>query len=300
MIELVKSNVLFYEENHTYFLRDKELSGITNMIGRQLFPNKYDKIPKYIIKRAATKGSMIHAQCQFADETGLEPESIEANNYLKERESAGYIALANEYLVSDNEYFATKLDNVWEKENSIALCDIKTTYSLDKEYLSWQLSIGAYLFELQNPLFKVDRLFGIWLRGTRSELIPIERKPDAEVKRLMECEINGEQYQSTELAPANEKQLLPAELINTIIEIEEQASYISEVQNDYKEQVKVAMREFSVKTWDAGRLRVSYTPPTKAISFDSKKFQSEHPDLYPKYLKTTTKADSIRITIREE
>ena len=82
MIELVKSSVVFSEENHTYFLGEKQLKGITGMISRQLFPNKYKDIPEYILKRAAEKGSRIHGQCQFADVTGLPPESIEAINYL--------------------------------------------------------------------------------------------------------------------------------------------------------------------------------------------------------------------------
>ena len=44
MIELVKSGVVFNEENHTYFLGDKQLSGITGMIKRQLFPDKYKSL----------------------------------------------------------------------------------------------------------------------------------------------------------------------------------------------------------------------------------------------------------------
>ena len=52
MIELVKSSVVFSEENHTYFLGEKQLKGITGMISRQLFPNKYKDIPEYILKRA--------------------------------------------------------------------------------------------------------------------------------------------------------------------------------------------------------------------------------------------------------
>ena len=53
MIELVKSSVVFSEENHTYFLGEKQLKGITGMISRQLFPNKYRDIPEYILKKAA-------------------------------------------------------------------------------------------------------------------------------------------------------------------------------------------------------------------------------------------------------
>lgn len=137
MIELVKSAVVFNEENHTYLLGDKLLQGITGMISRQLFPNKYKDIPEFILKRAAEKGSRIHAQCQFVDSTGFTPESIEAENYLKERTNAGYKAFANEYTVSDNEHFASNIDCVWEKDERISLGDIKTTANLDLEYLSW-------------------------------------------------------------------------------------------------------------------------------------------------------------------
>ena len=162
------------------------------------------------------------------------------------------------------------------------------------------MSIYAYLFELQNPLIKVDKLFGIWLRGDKSELVEIERKPDSEVKKLLECEIKGEQYQSKALVPADDKLLIPMQLVNTIVGIEEELSSLSEIQKGYKEKLKTAMRENGVKSWDAGRLRVSYTPSSQSKSFDSKKFQEEHPELYSKYVKSTTKVDSIRVTIREE
>ena len=189
---------------------------------------------------------------------------------------------------------------MWSKDERISIADIKTTYNLDKEYLSWQLSIYAYLFEMQNPLIKVDKLFGVWLRGDKSELVPIVRKSDVEVQRLMECEINGEQFLTTTLVPADEKLLIPMQLVNTIIEMEEQASFISERQKEYKEKLKTAMRENGVKSWDAGRMKVSYTPSSQSKSFDTKRFQEDYPELYVKYLKSAQKADSIRITIREE
>ena len=137
----MKSSVVFNEENHTYMLGEKQLQGITGMISRQLFPDKYKDVPDFVLKRAAEKGSLIHAQCQFVDATGLPPESIEAENYLKERTKAGYKAFANEYTVSDNEYFASNIDCVWEKAGRICLGDIKTTLHLDEEYLSCQFML---------------------------------------------------------------------------------------------------------------------------------------------------------------
>ena len=119
----------------TYFLGDKELKGITGMISRQLFPDKYKEVPEFVLKRAAEKGRRIHGQCQFVDCTGLPPESVEAENYLKERMNAGYKVVANEYTVSDNEYFASNIDCVWSKDERISIADIKTTYNLDKDCL---------------------------------------------------------------------------------------------------------------------------------------------------------------------
>lgn len=300
MIELVKSNVVFDEGNHTYFLGDKQLKGITGMISRQLFPDKYKDVPDFVLKRAAEKGSLIHSQCQFADTTGLPPDSIEAENYIRMRVNAGYRAFANEYTVSDNAYFASNIDCVWEKDDRISLGDIKTTLYLDEEYLSWQLSIYAYLFEFQNPLIKVDKLFGIWVRGEKHELVEIPRKPDAEVKRLLECEMKGEQYLSSLPVPANDKSLIPMQLVNTIICIEEELAGLTQIQEDYKAKLKTAMRENGIKSWDAGRLRVSYIPASTSNKFDTKQFQADHSELYSKYVKIVPKADSIRVTIREE
>ena len=44
-IELKESGVLFNEEEHSYLLDGKELSGITGMLQRQLFPDEFDGIP---------------------------------------------------------------------------------------------------------------------------------------------------------------------------------------------------------------------------------------------------------------
>lgn len=59
MVELVKSSVVFNEENHTYMLGEKQLQGITGMVSKQLFPDKYKDIPDFVLKKAAEKGSLI-------------------------------------------------------------------------------------------------------------------------------------------------------------------------------------------------------------------------------------------------
>lgn len=303
MIELVKSGVVFNEESHTYFLGDKQLSGITGMIKRQLFPDKYKEIPQYILERAAERGTRVHHECQFTDSTGFEPESQEAMNYLMIRTGAGYKSLENEYTVSDEEYFASNIDCVWEKDGRIALADIKTTYSLDKEYLKWQLSIYAYLFEKQNPHLKVDRLFGVWLYNEKSELIELERVPEAEVVRLLQCEVEGKRYLETGTALENKKeevQLLPQDVINKYLEVVAEIERIQPFIDGFKDTLKRAMIEHDIKSWDTGGFKATITPAATKKTFDSKRFQSDHPELYKQYIKETETAASIRITLRKE
>lgn len=303
MIELVKSGVVFNEENHTYFLGEKQLSGITGMIKRQLFPDKYKEVPQYILERAAERGTRVHHECQFVDTTGFEPESQEAMNYLLLRTGAGYKALANEYTVSDGENFASNIDCVWEKDEKIALVDVKTTYTPDEEYLAWQLSIYAYFFELLNPHLKVDALFGVWLYNEKSRLIPLERKSDEKVKRLLQCEIEGTRYLGTETAlehKHDELMLVPKDVINKYLEAVSEIERIQPFIDGFKDTLKRAMIEHNVKAWDTGELKATITPAGIKKTFDSKRFQSDYPELYKQYIKETETAASIRITLRKE
>ena len=302
MIELVKSPVVFIEDTHTYIYGDNVLQGITGMINRQLFPDKYTNIPEFVLKRAAERGSLIHSQCQFADVTGFEPESIEARNYVDIRRSAGYYPVANEYTVSDLEHFATNIDCVWGKDdvdNSVALVDIKTTSKLDEEYLSWQLSINADLFELQNPHLKVSDLYGVWLRGEIGKLVPIKRKTKAEVARLLECEITGQKYNDGTELVSQKSMIVAQRVVDMIIESKELAAYYKEQEKTMTTTLHKAMTEHGVKSWDTELMKATIVPASTSTTFDTTRFKADHPELYKQYLKETEKGESLRITIRK-
>lgn len=302
MIELVKSPVVFIEDTHTYIYGDNVLQGITGMINRQLFPDKYTNIPEFVLKRAAERGSLIHSQCQFADVTGFEPESIEARNYVDIRRSAGYYPVANEYTVSDLEHFATNIDCVWGKDdvdNSVALVDIKTTSKLDEEYLSWQLSINADLFELQNPHLKVIDLYGVWLRGEIGKLVPIKRKTTAEVARLLECEITGQKYNDGTELVSQKSMIVAQRVVDMIIESKELAAYYKEQEKTMTTTLHKAMTEHGVKSWDTELMKATIVPASTSTTFDTTRFKADHPELYKQYLKETEKGESLRITIRK-
>lgn len=193
-MNLRKSEVVFDEVNHKYFLNGKELSGITKMLSKHVFAGKYRGIPEYILQRAAEMGKYIHRDCELAD-MGMDPETEEGKVYLKLRDFNDLKIAECEYIVTDNEYFASPIDKVFQAgKNEVDLGDIKTTCELDKKYLSWQLSIYAFLFELQNPYITVRKLYGIWLKGNKGRLVEVNRIDPKVIRELLLCEIEGRTF----------------------------------------------------------------------------------------------------------
>lgn len=86
-LELNDSGVILTED-HKYWMGDKQLYGITSVMSRQLFPDKYKAVPEKILKAAAARGTKVHEDLQVYDMFG-EISSEETRLYAnlkKERE----------------------------------------------------------------------------------------------------------------------------------------------------------------------------------------------------------------------
>lgn len=184
-IELVKSEVIFNEVDHTYIYNGSLLSGVTSLLHRTLFANKYRGISTKVLANAADYGHNIHEQIELVDTLGVKSDTPAVLAYQQMKIDWKLTPLANEYLVSDGEYIASSIDIVFE---DLTIADVKTTSRLDIEYLSWQLSIYAYLFEKQNPGKKVKRLLAIWLpkpQYGKPMIVEVPRKSNDAIMTLI-------------------------------------------------------------------------------------------------------------------
>lgn len=285
-MELYKSPVVFDQSEHTYTLEGKRLHGITGMLSRQLFPDKYAAIPKYILDRAAEKGSYIHEVCEIVDSLGVSHECPEAKHYLRLKDEWGLCHLTSEYLVSDEKYFASSIDKVYlENDNEVTLADIKTTSHLDEDYVSWQLSVYAYLFERQNPGIKVVRLLAVWLRPDTAKIIEVRRVSDDTISKLLDCEVNGIQFVNPFQVPETSADL-PAkykEMEASIIEIDRMAKYWADQKKKLTEGVMTEMLKAGVTKWKGDKISFTRKEDTTREGFDLKRFKEEHADLYDHY-----------------
>ena len=294
-MKLVQSQVQFDSEKHTYTLNGMQLSGITSLLDRQLFQDKYSDVPAEILENARIR-TYIHQCCELVDE-GFEVDSREANNYRLLKESYDLQVERSEYLVSDNEHYASSIDKVYRtKDDTFFLADIKTTYTLNKEYVMWQLSIYAYLFEKQNPGAKVETLFAIWLRNDTCKLVELDRVPDEKVKELLYCDSHGLQFQAQE-------ETMPAvfnEIEDMIVHVETQLNMLKEQQDAIKEGAMRAMVKAGIYAWKGDKVSITRKTATTRKVFDKEAFEKDYPGIYDKYLKETPVSESLLIKIKAE
>lgn len=296
MTKLNSIPVLFNQEEHTYLNTQtgKVLKGITGTLLKRLNPNKYAGIPQHILDNAAKRGSKVHEEIELAETIGIEPNSQEGRNYLKLKSDNGLEFLQSEYTVSDLEHYATNIDAIYEvEENVVDIADYKTTSKFDKESVSWQLSICAYFLELNNPKVRVRKLFGIWLRNEIAQLIEVERHSDEEVKTLIKSDTEGIGF---DYSPAFPDYITENE--QSLYWLGKRIKALSEEYDAIKAEVLRKMIENKDKSFDTGNILITVVAPSTRETFDSKKFKTEHEDLYSQYAQKSTTKESLKLTIR--
>jgi hypothetical protein len=306
-IELVDSGVNFNPYDHTYELNGNYLSGITDLLQRQLFPDEYANIPKAILEQAAAYGTAVHQSCEDFDANWYNDGSQEVQDYLQLCQEHSLTHEASEYTVTDYSNYASNIDKVFRiSDNTFDLADLKTYGKMTPEKLEkarWQLSIYAYLFELQNKKAKARELYILHIRNKQkkdgsfdhiSALIPVKRIPSEICKELLDADLRGEQFQSPYSMPkeiSSQEQRI-RELILTKEAVEEEL-------NGIKSQILTEMETRNVKTWITdGGIRLTRKLPTTRTSLNLSMLKEEHPEIdYEHYMKASLVSSSLTITV---
>ena len=306
-IELVESGVIFNPENHTYELRGKQLSGITHVIHNQLFPNEHLGVPPKILNAAAAYGTSVHQSCEDFDANWYNDGTQEVQDYIQLCQEHSLTHEASEYTVTDFTNYASNIDKVFRiSDSTFDLADLKTYGKMTPEKLEkarWQLSIYAYLFELQNKKAKARELYILHIRNKQkkdgsfdhiSQLIPVKRIPSEICKELLDTDLRGEQFQSPYDLPkeiSTQEQHI-RELILTKEAVEEELSGI-------KSQILTEMESRNVKTWITdGGIRLTRKLPTTRTSLNLTLLKEEHPEIdYDNYMRESTVSSSLTITV---
>lgn len=304
--------LVFQEDEHRYFLNGKELSGVTSVITKHLFPHSMDGIPKHILNASAEYGSKIHKILENWDKLWQkDDESTELQDYRSICREYGLVHEASEYLVTDFQNFASACDKVYRvSDDTVSIGDIKTVYGdltkkANKEKLERcrvQLSLYRYMFLLVNPQMKVKDLFVLHIRckerknGTIdriAKLIYVDPLPISTCKALLEAEVKGEQFVMPKAEPQKElavDESLIRKLLQTKADVEEQL-------NGIKAKLLSDMEALGETTFITPTgIKIVRKLESVRRAFDMKAFTSTNPDfdLTP-YMKESRVASSLSI-----
>ncbi len=354
MMTFKQSPVIFDEDSHSYQLDGKRLLGITGLIhsilGLGVYPEADDYVKDYIIPKAGSRGTAIHHAIQTYDQLGIRQTtqsvntrqgdhyevmewdvSQELDNYI--RHLNGFKAVANELTVSDNEKYASQIDNVWIRTdtNGIWLVDTKSNnidlYPLCgyfnpnrfssgiealQEYLSWQLSVYAELFEAENPGLKVEGLACNWLRKDKAAFWVIQRKSSELVKELLSTEyifmdngptyfhhdpsVFGITYNLPATTEDSQPPIVPQDVISYVADLMALEKETKAKLDEAKKALRMAMEQHGIKSWDSGQFKATIAADSERTIFDTALFKKDYPDLYKQY--TTRKTTKGGFTIK--
>lgn len=325
-MNLTISPITFNAYDHTYTNPEgKRLSGITSLLSRQLFRDKYNGISKAVLDKAAERGTDVHESIDLYNSLGVESQGEELQAYRELIGMAGLTPVAAEYLVSDIENVASSIDVVFD---DISLADVKTTSKLDTEYVRWQLSVYAYLFELQNPGLRVGRLLAIWLpkpRYGKPKLVEVARIGSEIIEMLIECDACGVQFEAPQgVADAPvvaEFCLLPTvsmkgkpkaeckkggevtasafslsrDRIDEIIATEREMKELKARYDGMKAGLLREMTEIGATSYKEGPLALTVKAATERESLDMARLKELYPEVYKDCLRVTPVKESLTL-----
>ena len=304
--ELKISPVTFRSEDHTYWLGDKELKGITTTLIRHVYPDTYKKPDRYteeewqnILMEAAAKGSNMHETIELHDELGIESDMPELQSYIRIVKENNLSVLATEYIVSDEKDFATAIDKVFaDDKGRIILVDFKRTSVKHYENVALQLSICKRFFEMQNPEIKVHACYLMWLREEKSEFAKLPVWSDEMLDDMFDS-YKGERSFDIQKTYGT----MPArfaEVEDEIASLELAVKVAKERQAELKQGLYDLMEQNNIKSWTGARVKLTRVLPQKKKSLDAKALKEKEPEIYKHFCKESETAGSLRITLIEK
>ena len=292
--------IKFDDNLHKYTVDGKEVISVTQLLQKHKITPSYDAVDKELLRVASERGTLIHEEVEKwieSGESGFTKEAERICDYLNstaDRDSQ----IISEQIVA-NDVVAGRFDILFTYKKELVLTDIKTGNSKHLFGWSWQLSLYKYLYERMYDK-KIEHLGIIWVRESGMTVMPCEYVGDEKIENLLNAEREGRLISDVDLGVSEEELEDLEELMQEIKDKEDELKLIKEKVDKVKEILFGTMEKEGIKTVDRGKLKITYVAPSTRTSVDSKKLQEKEPEIYKKYVKTTTVAGSIKITLMGE
>lgn len=306
---LNQSPVVFHEENHTYTLDGKYLNGVTSTLVRRAYPNTYS-IPDGFTKeqweeklrQAAANGTAIHQAIELYEDLGIVNDMPEVCNYISVKNDNGFVNLATEYIVSDEEHYASAIDHVWYQPdtNTIVIVDVKRTYEIHEPEVTCQTSVYKKFFLRQNPHLKDYKIITavLWLRGEKYDFRILNPLTDDAVDALIAADLKDKAFDIQPYIKA--VPICTIDVEQQVAMWETQIKELTAKYNELKAGLLKKMEEASCKKFEGRVITLTMTLPSKRTGFDTVSFKKDYPKLYERYKTTSDVKSSLKISVNKQ
>ena len=289
--------IKFDENLHKYTVDGKEVISVTQLLQKHRITPSYDAVDKELLRVASERGTLIHEEVEKwieSGECGFTEESEKICDYLFERADEKSKIISEQMVAND--VVAGRFDILFTHAKKLVLADIKTGNTKHLYGWSWQLSLYSYLYEKMYGK-KIDSLEIFWAKNDGMTVIPCEYVGDEKIENLLKAEREGRLISDVDLGVSEEELEDLTELMQEITVKEKELKLLKDMVDSVKTVLYGTMEKEGIKTVDRGNLKITYVAPSCRTSVDSKKLEKEEPEIYKKYVKTTTVAGSIKITL---
>jgi len=299
-LEKMQRSIEFDELLHQYWFNGNSLISVTQLLKKHGLSPNYSAVNKEVLKKASNRGTIIHEDIEACLTKNVEPETMEAEIYLKWLKEKNLEPVACECFIG-NEIACGQCDTVLvnKETGKVYIDDHKTGTVIHKEAVRWQCSIYAYLLGIYDD---VDKILCSHLPKelSKCELIELEKIPLIEIKMLFKCEKNGIIYKKTEENCVSEitdeiAELYELELLFKSIEVETKTQQAR--RDELRAKVLKFLDESKVDKTEFGDMTISVRNGGVRKSFDATKLKEEMPEVYEKYLKETKVANSLNVKL---
>ena len=307
--------ITFEPKEHVYSVNGNIANiSVTELLKKHGLSTDYSKVNKTKLAAEADIGKAIHKDCELivnsANYTPTTPEGEAFAAWAKDNLDCGVAEMLLGYAYHEDLIIAGTCDLIgFMRDGTPVIGDHKTTSPLDKESVSWQVSLLDYMTRklgdepINGKSIKNWRgavKFLCWLYDKKEHtmtLHELERISDEQIEKLLDAEFKGEIYQRPLLVIDAELALQGEKAEARLLAITQEHERVKAETEAFRAKILTAFEEQKIKSWVSPNslIQITYVPATTALQVDSKRLRKEQPLVYDKYTMPVQKKAYIRV-----
>ena len=288
----------FDENSHSYTLikesgEEISLVSVTQLLKKHGLSPDYLNVDDEVLKLKAERGKVIHEELEQYINHKQVGFTGEFEAFYEQCICEDILPSKSEFMVWNDEIAGT-VDVAGLIKGQTFIGDFKTTATLHREAVAWQLSLYAYLM---NETF--DKYLCFYFPDDHTckivELKPIARE---EIERLLDCERNSQIYErkSFEIDTLSCEKLIAVQ--SELKALGERKKALEKQEEDLKTFLIKKFEETGLPFIDNDYFKITYVAPSTRTTIDSDRLKKEMPEIAKKFLKTSPVKSQVRIALK--